>query len=340
MIDPNKPHEQASQPFTFAAIREDLLSVEAGFWELRSQLEKLYGLKMTATSLQRAGIVSGTAFASAFAFDVSVQVDEGNGLENTAITDLDRLLSADRPSRADLSAEAFRSCLSAYQREGLGQFDVEEMVWPSGFIRIQGVGTFEALMAERWRHRSELPICAYTSGVLLGFAKGVAGRADLLCVETACQAKGDLTCQFEISADTGLQGTGDELQADAFGSQEVDLLDSLFFQIPLGAAIFDQDLRLRHHNSNWDRFMESFGQMPAAHMELSGALTADDGLPATFLQAAQRALSGESVRLKNVPFEHTGEASGWDMICTPLKIDDAVIGILHMVIDVARRAAQ
>lgn len=329
MTDPSKPQQQTHHQFAFGGMRKDLLDVGAGFWELRSQLTALYGPETTAASLQRAGVVIGTAFANAFAFDISVQSDDGGRLESDAEPDLDGLLSAGKPNKVELAANAFRDCLETYQREQMGQFDVDLLSWPNGIIRVQALDTFEVLMSERWGHHPEHPVCDYTSGVLLGFAKGVSGRGDLVCLETACQAKGDLTCQFEISASAAYQGTEDERPVDAFDSQRIDLLDSLFSQIPVGAAILDQQLRIRHHNSHWDRVMKCFRQQ-----EPPGSQTGADMLPSPFVEAANRALSGESLRLKRIPAELAGKTCLWDMLYTPLKIDDALTGVLHIVIDV------
>jgi predicted hydrocarbon binding protein len=153
-----------------------LLDVEAGFWALRRQMEALVGPRLTDAALQQAGANGGASFARAFV---------GRG-------------DAGRENGECDGASLLRDCIAAYQAAGFGRFEVLEIDWPLGRVLVRGRDAFEAWSAQQHGGHVEGLMCAYTAGVLVGFVNVVAGRRDVVCVQRACQARGDPACLFEL----------------------------------------------------------------------------------------------------------------------------------------------
>ncbi|MBN1486943.1 MAG: GAF domain-containing protein [Anaerolineae bacterium] len=171
-----------------------ILNIETGFWELRDQLESWIGRQMTQTILQQTGIRGGLALANV-------------------------LLESVPQGTPD---QALQICLDSYQAMGSGQFKVIESQWPLGYVKIAATDAFEAWAAQQKNYTHTEPLCAYTSGTLLGFVKAISGVEALHCIEHSCQALGAETCIFEIR-------TGDKTETRILppADNPAQLLDSI-----------------------------------------------------------------------------------------------------------------
>ena len=161
--------EESNGFLQLGGVRMALLDIEAGFWSIRRQIEALIGPNLTNSVLQQAGANGGASFARSFA----------------------------HPSDPDQSA-TFTACVQMYQLAGFGQFEITALEWPVGRILIQATQAFEAWMHQQHHEATELPICAYTAGVLVGFINVLNQRQDVVCIAHTCQAKGDETCSLEL----------------------------------------------------------------------------------------------------------------------------------------------
>lgn len=146
------------------------MDIEAGFWSLRRQMETQLGLKVASEIFQQAGANGGASYAAT------------QGQKN------------DSESQRRL----FEKCVQSYQDSGFGRFDIVDITWPLGCVRVQGRDTFEAWMMNRHGQRAHSPACAYTAGVLVGFINVVSHRRDVVCIERRCQALGDDICEFDL----------------------------------------------------------------------------------------------------------------------------------------------
>lgn len=147
-----------------------LMDIEAGFWSIRRQLETLLGSKQANVILQQAGANGGASFAASLG--AAADVKEQGCL--------------------------FEYCVQAYQRAGFGQFEIHLSDWLMGHVVIQARNTIEAWMLQRHGQLAEEPVCAYSSGVLVGFINVVSRRRDIVCIEHHCEALGDPCCEFEL----------------------------------------------------------------------------------------------------------------------------------------------
>jgi signal transduction histidine kinase len=177
----------------FGGPRMVMLDVEAGFWNLRKQIETLVGVQLAHSTLKQAGINGGASFAR-------------NYISHTS--------KEDGPT-------AFRDCIEAYQAAGFGHYEITEIEWPIGHVMIQGTETFESWMFHKHHIQANNPVCSYTTGVLIGFVNVVANRDDVVCVEQSCQALGDDVCLFELlpAAQAGTAPVLIETPSQTLGSQ-------------------------------------------------------------------------------------------------------------------------
>jgi predicted hydrocarbon binding protein len=230
MIHHSMLSEERPGVLRFGGTRMTLLDVEASFWGLRRQLEALVGWRLTDAVLQQAGVNGGASFARAFI-----------GASSTG------------------DAQALRDCVTAYQTAGFGQFEIEVLEWPIGRVLIRGTDAFEAWMMRQHGQRTDAPVCAYTSGVLVGFVNALSGRQDIVCVKRACQAQGAEACLYELLPADQVAGTPViSFDPDTFLSHQLNLLEVLFDRMPMGIAIFDRDLVLRRCNPTWAGFIEHY----------------------------------------------------------------------------------
>lgn len=294
----------------FGGARMALLDIEAGFWGLRRQMEALVGRRLTDAVLRQAGVNGGVSFARAF-----VGTDPAG------------------------DAQALRDCLAAYQAAGFGRFEIEALEWPIGCALIRGIDTFEAWMMRQHGQEADVPVCAYTSGVLVGFVNALSGRQDFVCVKRACEAQGAEACLYELlPADQAADAPIIAFDPDPFLSHQLNLLEVLFDRMPMGIVVFDRDLRVRRLNPTWASFVERYAALPANQV-VPGSHFFDlaPGTEADMMPVFERVLAGETVQQESFCLEFHGAVSYWDAVLTPLSVDGDITGILHVCVDVTER---
>lgn len=304
-------HSPQPGALLYGATRMALFDIEGAFWSLRRQLEALAGLRFTNAALQQAGANGGASFARSF-------VAQG---DNTAVP------------------EALRDCVAAYQAAGFGRFQLTEMTWPLGRIWVRGENSFEAWMLAQHGRQSATPACAYSAGVLVGFVNALAHRRDIVCIERTCQACGDEACTFELlpaaeAGDTAVVA----FDPDPFLSQQLNLLDLLFDQMPMGIYILDPQLRLRRYNPTVQDFVRRYSSLPPEHIAPGiSFLDLVPGNETAVRSVFDRVLAGETVRQEAFPMEIEGVVSYWDATSAPLRQGDEVVGIVHVSTSVTER---
>lgn len=292
----------------FGGARMALFEIEHGFWGLRRQLESLTGPRLATAVLQQAGAAGAVAFARSFAPDVT-------------------------PATALV---ALCECIAAYSAAGFGRFAVEaggDLL--AGQVHVTGQDGLEAWGAMRRGQRAELPVCAYTAGVLAGFANALTGREDIVVVEHDCQARGADACRFELrAADGNTAGAVAALTADPYLGHQFGLLELLFDRMPMGIGVLDRDLTIRRINPTLVRFIAETSRIPAAAIgpgQRFFALAPD--IEPLLGPIFARVLAGESFRHDGLRLETGGIVSYWDVAYMPIRDGNAVTGILTVVTD-------
>lgn len=102
----------------------------------------------------------------------------------------------------------FREAVETYSEAGFGDFHIQDLDIHKGFARITCRDSFEGWAVLNSRKRSRIPICFYSSGVLLSFLKNLSGKSDLVVAETHCIAKGDAACEFVLGTEEDLRNAG------------------------------------------------------------------------------------------------------------------------------------
>ncbi len=287
-----------------------LLDIESGFWALRGQMEALVGRSLTDAVLQQAGASGGASFARGF-----VPVPAKNG------------------------AQALRECVAAYQAAGFGRFEVTRLEWPIGRAIIQAYDAFEAWVVQQHGHEPRTPVCAYTAGVLVGFARAISGQRDVVCLERQCQAQGAEACRFELlpqkDADQQPVATFD---TDPLLSQSLNLLEILFGRTPMAIAVFDRDARLRRFNSTWVDLLAK--HTPLAACQVTPGVSLFDlvpGIEQSYSAILTRLAAGETVRASAFPWQHQGVVSHRDAVFAPLIQDGEAVGFVEVSTDATER---
>ncbi len=287
-----------------------LLDIESGFWALRGQMEALVGRSLTDAVLQQAGASGGASFARGF-----VPVPAKNG------------------------AQALRECVAAYQAAGFGRFEVTRLEWPIGRAIIQAYDAFEAWVVQQHGHEPRTPVCAYTAGVLVGFARAISGQRDVVCLERQCQAQGAEACRFELLP----QKDADQQPVAAFDtdpllSQSLNLLEILFGRTPMAIAVFDRDARLRRFNSTWVDLLAK--HTPLAACQVTPGVSLFDlvpGIEQSYSAILTRLAAGETVRASAFPWQHQGVVSHRDAVFAPLIQDGEAVGFVEVSTDATER---
>lgn len=303
--------EESAGILHFGGARMALLEVKDGFWSICRQMEALIGSRMTNSVIQQAGANGGAAFATSF----------GN--------------ARDVPAQERL----FESCLQAYQTAGFGKFRISESQWPIGRVIIHAQDTVEAWMTREHGNQVTGPVCAYTSGVLVGFVNAISNRQDVICVQHRCQATGSDLCEFELLP---IAEAGDQ-QVVAFTrdpklGREINLLEMLFDRMPMGIAVIDLNFELVRTNPTWAAFIEQYTPSRASQV-LPGANIFDlePGTEETLVPLFNEVFCGKTVHLDAVRIESGGIESFWDIVLTPLFEGDQVVGLLNVSIDATER---
>ena len=294
----------------FSGARMALLDIQAGFWGIRRQVESMLGPRLTNSVLQQAGANGGASFASSFV--------EQSGLEKSA---------------------AFAACIEAYQVAGFGKYEIISMEWPVGHIHIRATDAIEAWMFQQKNKKVSEPICSYSAGVFVGFVNIIGERQDVVCVEQACQAKGDETCVFElIPASEAKRQTAVPFIPDPGLGRQLNLLEILFERMPMGIAVLDCEYQIQRYNPTWEDFAERYA--PPSGAPLTPGVHYFDHLPgteSTVTPLFERVLEGETVRENSVRLESDGVVTFWDIVLAPLVENNEIVGILNVAVDATER---
>ncbi len=304
--------EEQTGVLRFGGERMALLDIEAGFWGLRRQIEALIGERLTSSVLQQAGANGGASFAQSFA----------------------RQGGNDKP-------EVFTACLKAYQTAGFGQFEINCLEWPLGRIQIRAKNAFEAWMYRQKQDIPDTPICSYSAGVFVGFVNVLGNRQDVVCIEHACEARGDEACLFELLPASQAEGkTAVSFRPDPGLGRQLNLLEMLFEHMPMGIAVLDRQFCIQRYNPTWDDFSARYA--PSSAALLAPGVCYFDHLPGTepIVQPMfERVLAGETIQQNDVRLELDGLVTYWDVVLAPLVEGDDIVGILTVSIDTTERAS-
>lgn len=306
------PIEEQSGELRFGGSRMALLDIEAGFWGLRRQIEALIGERLTNSVLQQAGANGGASFAQSLASQA--KMDE---------------------------SDAFTACISAYQSAGFGQFEINCLEWPLGRIQIRATNAFESWM---YRQKNDIPdtaICSYSAGVFVGFVNALGDRQDVVCIEHACEAKGDEACLFELLPASQAEGkTAVAFRPDPGLGRQLNLLEMLFEHMPMGIAVLNREYCIQRYNPTWNDFSARYA--PSSAVPLAPGVCYFDHLPGTETVVQpmfEKVLAGETIQQNDVRLELEGIVSYWDVVLAPLVEADEVVGILVVSIDTTERAS-
>jgi PAS domain S-box-containing protein len=154
-----------------SSARTALLDIAGGFYRLRREIEALAGVDVAERSLYAAGNEGGRSVIGAMLANGEIGRDE----------------------------PGFRAAVEAFAAAGFGQFRVVSCDLATGRAAVSCPDAFESWAFEQNQAASERPVCAYSSGSLASFMSLVAGRDDIVCDETACVARGDPLCAFQIA---------------------------------------------------------------------------------------------------------------------------------------------
>jgi signal transduction histidine kinase/predicted hydrocarbon binding protein len=295
----------------FGGARMAMLEIEAGYWSIRRQIEALIGTRLTNSVLQQAGANGGASFARSMGSAAS----------------------------AAEQRQLFESCLLAYQAGGFGQFDIETAEWPIGKVVVRGRDAFEAWSAKRHEHTVEEAICAYTSGVLVGFVNVISDRQDVVCVERECMSMGAEACVFELlPADQAREQAVVAFTPDPSLGRRINLLEMLFDRMPMGIAVINRDYKIVRVNPTWAAFIEQYTPSEAWQV-VPGAFLFDlePGTEDVLIPLFERVFTGETVRQDAVHLESKGRESFWDIVLAPLFEGDRVAALLNVSIDATER---
>lgn len=309
-------HPQISSNFEegiihFGGARMILFDIEGGFLGIRGQIEAVLGEKLTNNILQQAGVNGGASFAASYA----------------------------ARSGCETCPDMFRGCLSAFQKAGFGRFEIEIFEWPIGRIVIRGENTFESWVALRRSSSGNEPVCAYTSGVLVGFINSISNRNDVVCVKHKCQGLGDDYCLYELlPADQAVGAPVISYIPDPALGRHINLLEMMFARMPMGIAIFNADACLERSNPTWEHMIE---RKPIdSVMNNSTGKTILELLPnteAVLQPLIARVLTGEFVKTQELRIEVNGTSTYWDAAFSPLFDENEIIGFMVVVVDVSER---
>ncbi|HSM23530.1 MAG TPA: GAF domain-containing protein [Anaerolineaceae bacterium] len=113
------------------------------------------------------------------------------------------------------------------------------------------------------------------------------------------------------------------------------VIDLLFDRIPMGLAVFDDQLRLVRTNPTWASFVQKYTYTKPELIK-PGVRFYDlaPGTEEFFSEVFSQVLAGEVVREPALYSISDGIESYWDVLLTPLEEDGKVIGFLDAVTDV------
>ncbi|MFH1116928.1 MAG: ATP-binding protein [Pseudomonadota bacterium] len=106
------------------------------------------------------------------------------------------------------SPDGFREAVDTFSSAGFGSFRIEELKFSDGFARISCPDAFEAWAFLQRGKSSSVPVCHYSTGVLLSFMEQITRRSDITATERKCIAKGDDCCEFVVGTEEQIEEIG------------------------------------------------------------------------------------------------------------------------------------
>jgi PAS domain S-box-containing protein len=118
-----------------------------------------------------------------------------------------------------------------------------------------------------------------------------------------------------------------------------ELLRVMFDRAPVGVAVYDPDLILRKFNDQFAQLVERHGAATAGPVETGRSLfNYFPGAEDRFWALAKVVLAGETRFYRSVPHQLDDDMlSHWDLVLSPLRRGDEVIGIVQVAIDATDR---
>jgi signal transduction histidine kinase/predicted hydrocarbon binding protein len=310
-------HQERPGHVRFGGARMAFLDMDGGLWALRRHLEALVGSRLAALVLQQAGAAGGASFASSLAGSLS-------GLAGPAPMD---------------RAAALSDCVAAYEAAGYGHWEIEQLQWPVGVMRVRVTGSPEAGMFLHHGRLADAPVCDYAAGILVGFVNVLSDRRDVVCIERSCAAAGGDACIFELLPAREAEAPAVGFDPDPFLSRQVSLMDLLFDRMPMGIAVFDANMTLRRFNPTWADSVARYTRTPLERV-VPGARLDDlvPGVTTRYAERFSRIMSGEVLELQeNRVLTDDGMCSYWDMTLTPLLDHGRVSGFVLVMADATER---
>ncbi len=167
--------DQGKKWVLVSSTRTALLDIAGGFYRLRREIEALAGVDVAERSLYAAGCEGGRSVFASMRANGELSPDEAG----------------------------FGKGVETYSEAGFGQFSVVDLDVAAARASFSCPDAFESWAFEQNRVSSDRPVCAYSAGVLAALMGLITGREDVACDETACVAKGDPLCQFEVMPAAG-----------------------------------------------------------------------------------------------------------------------------------------
>jgi PAS domain S-box-containing protein len=177
--------------------------------------------------------------------------------------------------------QGFADGLSVLIDGGFGNFQIKEMNWPQGWVRIVCANTVEGWIYFEKGHKTDKPLCDYSRGIILGFMQVThqyagTGLMDLLdCVEITCIATGQNQCEFVIGTQSELKSHGYKCSEPGQSIQEqlkehvlektreiqaaTRFNENIIHSITDGIMVLDSDLKIQ----TWNRKMETIFNLTA-----------------------------------------------------------------------------
>jgi signal transduction histidine kinase len=127
-------------------------------------------------------------------------------------------------------------------------------------------------------------------------------------------------------------------KSDPFQSQQLNMLEILFAQMPMGVCILDTELRLRRFNPTLLDFVRLYSSIPVEEVRPGVSyLSLLQGSEEAAKTVLDKALQGETVSMHAFGLSINGIPSYWDSVTAPLRDGDEVIGLVHVSTDATER---
>jgi len=121
-------------------------------------------------------------------------------------------------------------------------------------------------------------------------------------------------------------------------AKQIDLLELLFERMPMGVAILDREFNVQRYNLTWVDFSNRYA--PPDSEPLTPGVNYFKHLPGSesvVLPLYKKVLKGETIHQNNVKLEAGGITTYWDIVLSPIELDQTIHGILTISVDATER---